>query len=65
MTYSENSMTLPAITRRNLLCAPAVFAMPAGIPFASPAAASSLDGAATRPDPALQLFADWQAAAME
>lgn len=62
MTDSENSRTLPAITRRNLLYAPAVFAIPAGIPFASLAAASSFDGAATGPDPLLQLFAEWHVA---
>jgi len=59
---SENSRTLSAITRRNLMYAPAVFAMPAGFPFASPVAASSLARAATGSGPVLQLLADWQAA---
>ena len=59
MIDSENSRTLPAITRRNLLYAPAAFALPAAIPFAS-AAASTADTTVNDPNPILQLFADWQ-----
>ena len=62
MADSENSRTVPAITRRNLLYVLAAFAIPTGIPFASSAAASDPDGSAMIADPVLQLFADWQAA---
>ena len=57
MIDSENSRTLPAITRRNLLYAPAALANPAAVPFAFAA-----EPIVTGPDPVLQLFADWQAA---
>ena len=59
MADSENSRTLPAITRRNLLYAPAAFALPGVIPFAS-VAASTAETSVNELDPVLQLFRDWQ-----
>uniref|UniRef100_UPI0031019AFC hypothetical protein n=1 Tax=Neorhizobium sp. EC2-8 TaxID=3129230 RepID=UPI0031019AFC len=40
MADSENSRTLPAITRRKIPCAPAALAVGAGISFAASASAS-------------------------
>jgi hypothetical protein len=55
---SENSRTLPAITRRKLVYAPKALAVTTCMRVAGKASASM---AIDQRDPVLRLFADWQA----
>jgi hypothetical protein len=59
MADSENSRTLPSITRRKLVYLPGALAVPAGMPFAAAAFDSSSPAGNT--DPVLRRSATWPA----